>query len=119
MNESERPLSESHSVTQHHAGTPADALHTLLLFVIDNHVQFTEWLSLHSSKHVTEESVITALRGLDEVLHESIALARRPRVRMGTEEFEVITSAILAAVEQAEREGRIPDDPDANTGQYL
>lgn len=111
--------SESHIRSGRTDGTPADALHTLLLFVIDNHEQFTEWLQIHSSKAVTEESVIAALSGLDEVLHEAMTPPKRSRVRMGNQEFEDITTAILAALAEAEAEGRKPEDPDANTGQYL
>lgn len=120
MNESEQQQNVWPTGTQAHAVTPADALRTLLEFVIDNRETFRGWLNQrladNGSKLVLDMSDINeALVDLDDLLH--VAMDRRGaqirRIPVSPDVLRAVMERLAESVEVTN------DDPDKNTGQYL
>ena len=124
MNESEQQQNVWPTESQPHAATPADALHTLLEFVIDNREGFRTWLNRrlndNGSKLVLQMSDINeALVDLDDLLH--VAMDRpRPTMKVLPVSPDVLKMVMerLAAID-TDGITVIEEDPDKNTGQYL
>jgi hypothetical protein len=109
------------------AGSPAEALHTVLMFVIDNHEQFTTWLNELSPDKVNSSDVLAALDDLHEMLNNVIKQQEAsPRIQVGqpikvsrSDLIDLIMNVVENAAEEMEREQRKPTDPDLNTGMFL
>ena len=133
MNESKQPQSVWPTDTEPHAATPADALHTLLEFVIDHKGGFKLWLNrrlreVGSSLVLNDEDIREALVDLDDLLH---AAMNRPRgsakvvkvppeiLRMVMERMASLTDEEVYGTDTDAITTVKDEDPDRGTGMYL
>lgn len=145
MNESERQQNVWPTESQPHGATPADALHTLLEFVIDNRETFRTWLNQrledNGSKLVLQmHDINEALVDLDDLLHVAMDRPRRnvKRVQVSPDVLKMVMERMASLTDEdvygntecplsktfphhipGKLEGCTCQDPDANTGQYL